>query len=353
MKKYYTLQLSILLSFLLFGSIVNAQSLPWQSSLNPMAQYYKEKGWPAWSDAIRWGVRLNMAQWTVGANDFEKFESARDFLAANGGGVLYYPSGTYDFKDHPTGPSGRGLMLKAGVAILGDAPSTDTKAVLDSANPGLSTLGTKFLFPFHNRPGVNGLVGQVPDNWNCIGLYAGSGQKVSDQINVGIAWVNLVGAYVFFGPDLEWASTYGAINGLTDPNRSYRPSRNSIFPGNTQPWSARKPDGSHPGDAMFGAIKNGAYSRTPGGRFVFGCRLDHSAITDEFMENRQVVNNVVIDSAAPGSYHTFRFAAKITADGGNIFVANNALPKSDKNFYYNQRFRRHGQVVAGSPWQTM
>ena len=58
-----------------------------------------------------------MAQYNIGANDFEKFENARDFLAANGGGVLYYPAGTYDFRDHPTGPMGRGLMLKTGVVI--------------------------------------------------------------------------------------------------------------------------------------------------------------------------------------------------------------------------------------------
>ena len=188
---------SALLVALLLIFVNKAFAQPWINSQNPMATYYKEKGWPAWSDGINWANKINMAQYANGTNDFQKFENARDELAAQGGGVLYYPTGTYDFSNHPTGPNtGRGLMLKKGVVILGDEPMTDMKAVKDSVTSGLSTLGTQFLFPFQQKTTSSGGIGEVPDPWNMIGLFAGNGQTISDQNRVGIAWVNLVGAYV-------------------------------------------------------------------------------------------------------------------------------------------------------------
>ncbi len=322
-----------------------------------MAQYYQEKGWPAWSDGIQWTNRVNMAQYSNGANDFQKFENARDELATQGGGVLYYPSGVYNFANHPTGPNaGRGLMLKRGVVILGDVPSTDEKAVKDSVTPGLSTLGTKFLFPFLEKPTAGGVIGLVPDPWNMIGLYAGNGEAITDQSNVGIAWVNLVGAYIYFGPELSWSSSYREISSLTNPNGAYRKARNSLFPGETEAWNDRIPNGTFPGDPMFGAIKNGNYQHTPGRRFVFGCRFDDCAITDQFMELYSTTgsgsNLAKTDSVNLDAYHTFRFGSRLNIDGGDVFVANNAITKSTKNFYYNQKIRRHTQVVPGSPWQT-
>jgi len=334
---------------------MNAQ--PWLNNPNPMAQFYKEKGWPAWSDGIKWTNRINMAQYANGVNDFQKFENARDELAAQGGGVLYYPSGTYNFADHPTGPNtGRGLMLKKGVVILGDEPTTDMKAVRDSVTSGLSTLGTKFLFPFLKKPTANGGFGEVPEPWNMIGLYAGNGEKITNQSNLGIAWVNLVGAYIYFGSELSWATSYRELSDPTSPNSAYRKSRNSIFPGETVAWNERIPNGTFPGDPLFGAYKNGTYQQTKGSRFVFGCRFDDCAVSDQFMEQYSSTgsgaNYVKTDSVDLDAYHTFRFSARLNVDGGNVFVANNAITKSDKNFYYNQKIRRHPQVVSGGPWQT-
>ena len=339
---------------LFFTGIVGISAQPWVDSPNPMAQFYKEKGWPAWSDAIKWTNRINMATYANGTNDFLKFENARDELAVQGGGVLYYPAGTYDFADHPTGPNtGRGLMLKKGVVILGEAPTTNKLAIIDSVTPGLSSLGTQFLFPFRTHvDSLGNIMGERPDVWNMIGLHASATERISQQINVGIAWVNLVGAYVYFGPDMQWSDSYRSISTLNDPNRAYRFARKSIFPGNSIAWSDRVPDGTFPGDPMCGAIKNGTYYNSEGKRFVFGCRMDHSVVTDEFMENMQNSGETRIDSLAANAIQSFRFVARLSCDGPNIFIANNAIPKSDKNFYFRQRFRRHSQVVAGSPWQT-
>ncbi len=44
---------------------------------------------------------IDMSVYNQRANDFQEFEKARDQLYAAGGGVLYYPSGTYEFSDAP------------------------------------------------------------------------------------------------------------------------------------------------------------------------------------------------------------------------------------------------------------
>ena len=91
---------------------------------NPVAAYYSgDRGYPAWTERIQWSNVIDMKAYAKGQTNFEKFENARDELAAKGGGVLYYPAGTYEFTDGPfDGPAGRGLMLKGGVVIRGEAP---------------------------------------------------------------------------------------------------------------------------------------------------------------------------------------------------------------------------------------
>ncbi|MFO8012569.1 MAG: hypothetical protein R6X20_04595 [Phycisphaerae bacterium] len=114
---------------------------------NPVATYYAGGGWPAWTDRIRWDQVVDMAAYEKGRTAFEKFERARDDLAARGGGVLYYPAGTYDFTDGPfDGPDGRGLMLKPGVVIRGEAPKGRPKATA-----GPLDLPTTFVFGFTRR----------------------------------------------------------------------------------------------------------------------------------------------------------------------------------------------------------
>jgi len=92
---------------------------------NPVATFYcGDGGYPAWTDQIAWSNVIDMKGFAKGETEFERFDNARDQLAARGGGVLYYPAGTYDFSDGPfDGPGGRGLMLRGGVVIRGQAPS--------------------------------------------------------------------------------------------------------------------------------------------------------------------------------------------------------------------------------------
>jgi hypothetical protein len=130
---------------------------------NPVATFYDgPEGYPAWTSGMRWSQVIDMSQYHKGKTNFEKFENARDELAASGGGVLYYPAGTYDFSDGPfDGPDGRGLMLKSGVVIRGEAPVGKPLAARDGRLP----LKTKFVFGFQKKAG-----GEVPRDWNFIGL---------------------------------------------------------------------------------------------------------------------------------------------------------------------------------------
>ncbi len=310
---------------------VSAGSL--NAQVNPIAQFYGNGNYPTWTDDIKWSNVVNMATYANGNNDFEKFENARDQLATQGGGVLYYPAGIYNFSNHPTGPQGRGLMLRKGVVILGDAPTTDVNATVDSANPGLSALPTKFIFPFLTRATSTGGTGEYPDAWNCIGLMPEPGETIRNVDKVGIAWVNLDGAYAYMGPDMPWGSTWGSAGAW----------RSALAKNTGENWASRVPDGTHFMDPFMGAAPDLPYFGGSRGRFIFGCRFDNSACSN-YMASEGT--GAAYD---PDFLFNFRFAARITVYGGNVFIANNALPRATKNFQFNQTIKaRNTNPVLGA-----
>lgn len=297
---------------------------------NPMKDYYGAKGYPGWTDEINWSNSINMATYTNGANDFEKFENARDQLFASGGGVLYYPAGTYNFSDHPQGPTGRGLMLRKGVVIIGDAPTANKEAIVDSVTPGLTTLPTKFIFPYHTTTRATAGSGEYPDAWNVIGLKAEPGQRLKDVDKVGIAWVHLDGAYVYMGPDMDFNGTWATAG-------AWR----SRFAKNTgENWASRVADGTHPMDPFMGAAPDNPYYGGSNGRFVFGCRFDNSNVP-----NYMCSEGIGADYD-PDYVSSFRFAARIAVYGGNVYLANNALPIATKNFALDQPIKARNTPVS-------
>jgi hypothetical protein len=419
---------------------------------NPVATYYgNDAGWPAWTDRIRWDRVIDMAAYANGRTAFEKFENARDDLAARGGGVLYYPAGTYDFSDGPfDGPGGRGLMLKPGVVIRGETPKGRPKATA-----GRLDLPTTFVFGFTRRENaietgrrasvwLDGAVftmhrderrpvrlqlrfpvtddgrlqaddaeayaplygghdhpvkvtaeqkgdtitldvaltatstetvkrgkekvqetveraGRVkvtverdgdrlggtfegtfdggdvqgpahgaffsvepltPRDWNLVGLCPPEGKRVGDVDTVGLAWVHLVGATVYFGPDNEWGPTWRTAD-----------SWKSRFVKDA--WADRAGDGTHPWDPLTGGGK--VHVGSGDGRLVFGCVLEHAV----------GVNNGVTmgradtpDGFGPDGYYMAKFTPRIGAYGSRVVVANNLIPMSTgRNFKYRQLTR--------------
>jgi len=266
---------------------------------NPVATYYSgPEGYPAWTDGVNWKHVINMATYAKGKTLFDKFEKARDELS-EGGGVLYYPAGTYDFS---TMPPGRGLMLVRGVVIRGEAP-----AGRPVASEGKLELPTKFLFGFRERGG-----GKVPRDWNVISLQPDDYKHVKNLNNIGVAWVQLVGATIDFGPEMNWGKTWGSAGApLSDKIKNA--------------WAERDPSGSHPIDALAGGGKK--YLGAGRGRLVFGCVLDDSALLDDFSD----------PGYGPNGFHTSRYVARIAVYGSRVLVANNFLPRSRRNFKYPQK----------------
>jgi hypothetical protein len=277
---------------------------------NPVATFYDgPEGYPAWTDRIHWSRVINMKTYAKGANDFEKFESARDELAAKGGGVLYYPAGTYDFSTAPMdGPKGRGLMLRSGVVIRGEAPGGKPKATT-----GKMALATKFRFGFRKRAG-----GSVPRDWAFVGLAPEKGKRLKDVNDVGVCWVHLDGGVIWFGPDLKWGRSWSAAG-------SWKSKKAQAA------WKDRAPDGTHPWDPFCGAPPLAAgYVGAGSGRFVFGCVLTNAA----------AMNGMVDEGFGPDGFYMAKFTPRIGVYGSRVLVANNLLPRPDKCFLYKQTTRR-------------
>ncbi|NDP22003.1 MAG: T9SS type A sorting domain-containing protein [Paludibacter sp.] len=329
---------------------------------NPIAEFYMGDSYPAWTDAIHWENRINMKTYDfagagcTNCSDFTKFEFARDVLYNQGGGVLYYPAGDYYFDDIAAwgnNPDGKGLMLKKGVVILGETPTTSTKAVpwpvFDSntqaeyQNHGLSDLKTKFHFPYKEiaqskvveSKDLSGK-GLVPYVWNFIGIMKGANEAgLADVSNVGIAWVNLDAAYVFFGFDAHWASTWGTSASSWLVKATKQAGING--------WNNRVPDGTNTFDIWCGvscpADQTGVGKIYTGEkRFVFGCKFDNACVTNYMFDGTWYKNSSNVYQYGMGdnflSGGSFRYASKIAVYGSNLFIANNVVSEPTKNFIF-------------------
>ncbi|MGC9452919.1 MAG: hypothetical protein ACP5I4_15890, partial [Oceanipulchritudo sp.] len=319
------------LPLVLFSMVVTITAFAQVPTDNPLATHYStDTGYPAWTDHIRWDQVIDMSAYgNPGQSDFEKFEAARDELHLIGGGILYYPAGVYDFSSAPMdGPDGRGLMLKSGVVIRGEAPTTDP-----DASDGTYSLGTRFDFGFTSRTGTGVTPnGETPRDWNLVGLQpdSGSGEALSEVTNVGIVHVHLVGASVFFGFELDWngTTTYAASGAWKS---SYVKAA----------WANRVANGQYPHDYFAGSGFSRSYVGAGPGRLVFGCILQDSApVNNVYKAGRADPKNF-----GETGYFMDKFGARIQVYGSNVCIANNLLPQSTRGFLYRQ-------TVGDNPTQS-
>src|SRR6056297_1715849 len=101
-----------------------------QPTNNPIKEFYQDSaiGYPGWTDEVNWLNVHVMSDQGSGSANFAYFQTKCLDVYNEGGGVLYYPAGTYEF-DIPDSPNGEGLMLMEGVVIRGATPSSDLSAV--------------------------------------------------------------------------------------------------------------------------------------------------------------------------------------------------------------------------------
>ncbi|MCC5808014.1 MAG: hypothetical protein JJU00_16930 [Opitutales bacterium] len=344
-----------------FGAVcaLVAAPLAAQPTYNPVeAHYGLDEGFPAWTSTVQWGNVIDMSAYTNGDNHFERFENARDELHAQGGGVLYYPAGVYEF-DLPDmgygpgiGPMSRGLMLKSGVVIRGETPTANQAVVRTQAFPdfarGVETNlepETVFVFPTHMRgtdpvTGEPNTAGEVPSHWSFIGMTVGDGEDtLADVNNIGVVNVRLDGGTIYWGYHTNRPERMDQGNWFRDPWKN-----TPVFAPEGETWASHEPDGTHYMHGIHGADGWHQPVWAGSGRLVMGVRIENGAPwNDMYHADRNSPSSTVLPDDHFGDY---RFAGRISVHGSDIFVANNSLPRPTKNFVHRAMTSNEGEQVV-------
>lgn len=311
---------------------------------NPVASFYPD-GYPAWTDNINWDNVVNMktdSRITSITGEWARFEKGVEILGEQGG-VLYYPAGTYSFTDLPAGKNGakedgQGLMLRSGVVVMGETPSS--YQIASEIDGGKISLSTIFEFPTYDREvigvGDQTVVKKTPGHWNFVGITPRQGQELKDIDNVGICFINFKNAGVYWGAQYTWADSY------SDPARqSYGAAGCDADKG----WMPnRKADGTHYADPFSGCKKvnlNGEegteYLGAGKGRLILACRFDDAVLMDAGGYNGTFKDG--LDNGAEKNFQglaldAYRFAARITIDASNVFIGSTSITKPTNAFLY-------------------
>jgi hypothetical protein len=246
----------------------------------------------AWTDDFHWD-RVFSIEDARGETANAKFEYAQNKLLESGGGVVYFPAGTYHFLDH--------IKLKSGIIIRGAEPVNSEKhnpivpeeypePFIDAREPRY-TLGTYFRFPEYNP------------------VFEGTGTNINTAFK-GIRLANP-----------ENGNFCGVVNIDIDHGH--------IALGEKQ--------------AMTENYKNGVMN---GNLLVYGCILTNTAVADTL---------VPYDFQHPWQRWIDRNYAAITIFGcKNILVANNRIPEDNHSNFLMQNYRlypnrdemnKHGKVT--------
>lgn len=145
---------------------------------NPIASRYGKAAYP-WTDEIQWQCVYNIKDFS-GNTTIDRFKAARDAAAVNGGGVVYFPAGTYEFTE--------GIALTEGVVLRGETPAMadakqegyhpPTQLVFPKYQPQLSGEGTS------NETAFKKISTIAPDRDSNLGLV---------NVEINRAAINLVG----------------------------------------------------------------------------------------------------------------------------------------------------------------
>ncbi len=233
---------------------------------NPVAAAYGPAAYP-WTDEIPWDRVFDVTDYP-GADDTARYNAARDAAAAAGGGVVYFPAGTYTFSGD--------LYLKDGVVIRGADPTGITDATVAGYAPP-----TRFEFPAY----VPSLSGSGADNSAAFKKITTT--TPATDSNIGIVNVDVNRAAISFPGGVSGSNRNIVLHGVRSNNVAEPDSGvPASWQQQWQRWSYR-----------FAAnIRVQAYANV----LVANCRLN-DAVTDNFEQPGYVVSST---GAAGGTLTT-------------------------------------------------
>lgn len=171
-----------------------------QLTNNPIAAFYSEEAY-AWSDRLPWGCVYNIKDFPGETSD-RQFEQAKAAAISQGGGVIYFPAGTYEFTDD--------LVLDDRIILRGETPKI-TQAKLDDFQPP-----SRLLFPQYKPQ----LSGEGTAN-NSAFKTIRTAHPETDS-NLGLVYLDINRAGVQIKPDLASAQNRNIILfGLRSNNVAY------------------------------------------------------------------------------------------------------------------------------------
>lgn len=288
-----------------------------QPITNPVTQFYPGLSQYAWTDQLAWStVTTTAATPDDGLDDLAVVQAEIAAISAAGGGVLYFPAGTYTFSDDLFIHDGvviRGVQPGDGYVADNLDPARDVTAPadeVDNAKSTLFTLSTKFEFPkfVFDKTANGGAGNERRDAFKAIRLN----DPFTDS-NLGICWIDINRARI------EWIQ-YGE-----DPVTGMSTSYWGYF---GVEWDPSLPF-DDPGN-MWLKIRGMNW-------VIFGNRINNAARWD----NRTGVSPP-IGSQPAWSIWPKRMTGQIdTFNYGNQIVANNRL--MDKHYYDWDNSQPNGQ----------
>jgi hypothetical protein len=167
---------------------------------DPIAAFYGKEAYP-WSNQLPWDCVYNITDFPGETSD-RQFEQAKAAALAQGGGVIYFPAGTYEFADD--------LVLDNRIILRGEAPQI-AQAKSDDFQPP-----SRLLFPQY-KPQLSG--DGTPNETAFKTIRTAHPETDS---NLGLVYLDINRAGVQIKPDLASAKNRNIILfGLRSNNVAY------------------------------------------------------------------------------------------------------------------------------------
>lgn len=155
---------------------------------NPYLSFYPDVN-HHWSQQINWHNIHSITEYT-GATWDDQLDNAQADLASQGGGIIYFPAGEYQFKED--------INLKSCIILRGATPTNQNATVNNFAPP------TRFIFPKYNHTetdtggDVSTAFKRIRSEFNYYGLKT---TMPKDTIrNTGLVYIDINRANLIFHP---------------------------------------------------------------------------------------------------------------------------------------------------------